>query len=171
MIVSLPRVLAVTLLLTACGSTPGNTTAIAAEPTLSPTNNVSTLPPDTTSTRSNTVNDVAPATDNLASEHATIVAELRRLLVGTDATLDGAAITDVAQIDACRTRFVTGKGATNVEWAKGGNIAPRNEAGRELNDLPGSDGAHILSVRTGEEADGISGAVGLLVGECDGGER
>ena len=170
MIVSLPRVLAVTLLLTACGSTPGNTTTIAAEPTVSPAKNASTLPPETASTRSATVSDVASTTDKLAGEHATIVAELRRLLVGTDATLDGAAITDIVQVDTCRTRFVTDKGATNVEWAKGGNIAPRDEAGRELNELPGSDGAHILSVKTGDDADGVSGAVGLLVAECGGGE-
>jgi len=170
MIASLTRVLAVTLLLTACGSTPGNTTAIAAEPSLSPANSASESTPETAFTGSNTVSDVAQTTDKLAGEHATIVAELRRLLVGTDATLDGAAITDIVQVDTCRTRFVTGKGATNVEWAKGGNIAPRDEAGRELNDLPGSDGPHILSVKTGEDADGVSGAVGLLVGECGGGE-
>jgi len=167
MIVSALRILPAALLLAACGATPANTAAAVTKRDVMATKDAAA---PTATPGSNDTGSPASRNDKLAGEHATIVAELRRLLVGTDATLDGAAITDVAQIDACRTRFVTDKGATNIEWAKGGNITPRDEAGRELNDLPASDGAHILSVKTGEEADGVSGAVGLLVGECGGGE-
>ena len=78
---------------------------------------------------------VAP--DAQASSHATIVNELRRLLVGT-ATLDGAAISEVRVQDACRTAFTTAVATVTIGWRRAGNIAPRDVNGRELNDLGSS---------------------------------
>ena len=172
MILSPARLLTASLLLAACGPTIGNgASADVADAPAALSNTV----PEIAAPES--AGNAAPAAapteatgpaDTRTREHATIVAELRRQLVGGDATLDGARVTDVQQVDACHTRFSTAKGAVVIEWAKAGNIAPHDQNGREINDLPAVDGPHVLSVRAGDTADGISGAVGLLAGECAG---
>lgn len=103
--------------------------------------------------------------------HITIVDEMKRVLIAAG-TMDGAAITDIRTRSHCRTIFVTANGATEIDWSKVGNIAPRLAKGREINDLANDEGNHELSIETSassparDNADGISGAVGLLAGDC-----
>lgn len=147
------------LLLSACapqGSGNAMAPVEALEPDASSPPSVAAPVPSSTGT---------PPKDALAASHATMVTELRRLLVGT-ATLDGAPISEVRAVDACHTAFTTGKGSVTVDWTKGGNIAARDVGGREINDLPGTNGVHPLSMPVGDGADGVSGALGLLVSEC-----
>ena len=101
----------------------------------------------------------------MIKSHVTIVDELRRVLVGK-AMFDGKPITDVQTLDACRTAVSTAQGRTTVEWARAGNIAPRDLAGREINDLPTARGPKALSVPSGAATAGVSGAVGMLVSDC-----
>lgn len=101
----------------------------------------------------------------LAASHVDIVVELRRVLVGK-VTLDGVAVSDVRTVDACCTAFVTGRDGVTVDWSRGGDIAACDVDGHEINDLPGVDGVHPLSMPVGDGADGVGGAVGLLVLEC-----
>lgn len=168
------RLLHAALLLSACGAGAGGTAASsnAAEAVTAPAAveapapvvsapGAGTLP----SAEAPQASTPAKADAATIASHATMVAEMRRMLVGK-ATLDGDAITDVRQVDACHTDFATAKGNTVIDWTKGGNIAPRQQGGRELNDLPGGDGTHPLSMPTGSDADGVSGAFGLLVAEC-----
>ena len=109
----------------------------------------------------------APASDS----HSTIIAEMKRVLVGA-ATMDGAPITDVRVRSTCRTTFVNAGGATEIDWAKVGNVAPRVAAGHEINVLPSDTGNHELSIPTSasgptrDDADDIRGAVGLLAADC-----
>lgn len=98
--------------------------------------------------------------------------QLESMLVG-HATLDNAAVTAVRAIDKCHTTFVTAKGDTNIDWTKAGNLAPRDENGREINRLPSATGWHDMSVPLGElpepagnVANRSSGAFGQLATEC-----
>ena len=151
------------LLLSGCGSAydqPGNVT-----PVERPAEEQVDTPP-MASARSTPPASSATAVDqNFARQLAT-------LLVG-HVTLDGAAVTEVWAIDKCHTTFVTAKGDTIIDWTKVGNLAPRDENGREINRLPSATGWHDMSVPLGElpepagnVANRSSGAFGQLATEC-----
>lgn len=114
---------------------------------------------------------VRPASSATAADQ-NFARQLATLLVG-HATLDGAAVTGVRAVDKCHMAFVTAKGDTVVDWSKAGNLAPRDEGGREINRLPSATGWHELSVPLGEWpepagniANQSSGAFGQLATEC-----
>ena len=84
--------------------------------------------------------------------------------------MDGDLISDIRQVDACHTTFVTSRGETTIAWAQVGNVAAHLSAGRRDTSLKTAGATHTLSVPTGgyAEADaaGVDGAVGQMAGEC-----
>ncbi|RYF12457.1 MAG: hypothetical protein EOO77_17380 [Oxalobacteraceae bacterium] len=155
--------------LTACGQSDGSKIANADVPVARSSLTVSlesaARPLAAVPVSSTAVSEFPSEDPALAKQHASIIDELRRLLVGK-AMFDALSITDVRTLDACRTAITTARGATTIEWSRAGNIAPRDVAGREINDLPTASGPKPLSVPVGEMADGVSGAVGMLVENC-----
>ena len=98
-----------------------------------------------------------------------MVEAMKPIVVG-HATMDGEVISNIRQMDACHTAFVTSRGETTIAWAQVGNVAAHLSAGRREIGLVTAGATHTLAVPIGgyPEADaaGIDGAVGQIAGEC-----
>lgn len=165
------RALFTAVLLAGCGQgTTGNGVAAVAAPN-------ATAAPVSSAPVANVAAPVAPATpaDDKATQDARNFSRQMTILLVGRGTIDGKPITGVRAIDKCHTGFATAEGETLVDWTKAGNLAAHIGNGREMNDVPGPDGTHQLSVPQGDfpepagnVANRTTGAFGLLALDCGG---
>ncbi len=113
----------------------------------------------------------APAAlaDTDVNPHAAAMAAMARLFVQR-VSFDGDVLTDVRALSACRTGFVTAKGATTVDWSHLSNPAPRTTADSDVIPLVSPDGEHDLSTSlsagSGKQARRMESVVTLLYLDC-----
>lgn len=162
---SITCTLAALLLLSACG--PAAAGARNATVAGGPADAASAAPAE--------VPAAAPTPGAPADKTETVFARQLATLLAGHATLDGQAVTGVRAVDTCHTAVATAKGETIIDWSKAGNRAPRDAGGREINQLPGADGGHVMSVTQGDlpepagnAANRSSGAFGRLAIACAG---
>ena len=168
------------VLLTGCGqNTVGNGTAAVGGADMTAaavaSNAGSGVP--ATPVAANAVEPVAqakPVADAATRAERSFEKQMNIMLVGRG-TIDDKPITKVRVIDKCHTAFATASGETVIDWARAGNLAAHDVDGREINEVPGADGAHRLSVPLGEfpepvfdAAKSTTGAFGQLALECGG---
>ena len=83
---------------------------------------------------------------------------------------DGAAIIDLAVGGRCAGTFITARGRTPIRWAAMGNVAPTDDNRHVTLRIPaGAPDAHRLVMPSGDDADGVIAALGLMESTCRGG--
>ena len=111
----------------------------------------------------------AAVADTDANPHAAAMAAMARLFVG-HVSFDGELLTDVRALSACRTGFVTTKGATTIDWSHLSNPAPRTTGDSDVIPLVSPDGEHdlltSLSAGSGKQARRMESVVTLLYLDC-----
>ena len=107
--------------------------------------------------------------DTDANPHAAAMAAMARLFVG-HVSFDGELLTEVRPVSACRTSFVTEKGATTIDWSRLSDPAPRTMSGKDVIQLVTPEADHDLStpLSAGSDRQGrrMDSVIGFLYLDC-----